>query len=245
MSFELIEEGIYRCTIQWRIALVDIPVSTFLLQTATEHEWILIDAGFDTQVEELVKAIQIKIGDKGKLIHIAITHSHIDHIAALPKLLELYPNCSVLAHANEKPFLVEGKSFTTVNGDTTVYNLSKYLLQSSTVTVDETRMYYVKEGDIFGSTMKCIETHGHTPGSMSYLHIPSSSLMIGDGLMNINGIFNKCPSCTILKPSTCFFASATESLKKIVQLDVKLYFPAHDNECGITKEKIQKFIAEF
>jgi hypothetical protein len=69
--------------------------------------------------------------------------------------------------------------------------------------------------------------------------------MIGDCLMfiNSNPFGFGCPSCNILKFSTSNYSNAIESVKKLVNMDVETYHPAHDSAAlGLKKDAIQLFL---
>ena len=239
--FESIAPGLFRNTLMWKMGPLDIPVATFLVKDElVANGWILVDAGFDSHVQELVQDIKEKIAD-GVLTHILITHGHLDHVAALPALLELYPSCRVRAHENEATFITDGTSYSQVNGDHFVFQITKYLAQNTAVRVPKDRLDPVKESERIGNVIECVETHGHTPGSMSYLHIASKSFMTGDAVMFYNAFNKKCPQCQMLRFSTGFWQKAKQSIHKMIQMDINRYYPAHDQADGVTKEQLEAF----
>ncbi|KAJ3305754.1 hypothetical protein HDV03_001162 [Kappamyces sp. JEL0829] len=242
MSYEELSPGFFRCNLPWPMGIITCPVATFLVKTKTENEWLLVDAGFDFHVKELVQNVASHIGPNGVLSHVFITHAHLDHVAALPKLLETYPNCLVAMHPNEIPFLRDGKRYGSLKGDQLAFNLARMFLQESKVSgIPANRFLEVVGGNVFGGVLEVVETHGHTPGSCSYLHLPSKSLMLGDAIMNFS-VFSKCPSCSILSPSTSNMKGAKDSLAKVCAMDVDTYYPAHDQAKGIKKADIESFL---
>ena len=59
-----------------------------------------------------------------------MTHSHPDHVGALPKLLQAYPNISVAYHESEQPLLSGKGKYADLPGDNIQYNLVKRFIPS-------------------------------------------------------------------------------------------------------------------
>ncbi|CAG8588029.1 4149_t:CDS:2 [Paraglomus brasilianum] len=180
------------------------------------------------------------------LKYVFLTHGHHDHTAALPTLLRAYPEIKVVIARNEYPFVVEGKKYRDCNGDTCIFQLFKGLAEESKVKVDKENVVVIESGEeentIFGNVVKVVRTNGHTPGSLSFLHIPSNSLACGDALMNL--AFLTSPSLSL--PVTAFTVSvsgARRSIKQISELqDVNYVMPAHDLSFGgVPIEKVREF----
>ncbi|KAF9955240.1 hypothetical protein BGZ65_003501 [Modicella reniformis] len=215
---------------------LDVPVATFLVRGDSleqgadpAHDWLLVDSGAPMHVEGLVEAIgQVLTHEKDSLRYICITHGHLDHTAAAPALLEKYPECKVVIHEDEKPFICEGLSFRTLPHDRTIT---------------------LRDGDQweFEHVLKFIETHGHTPGSASFLHIPTRSIMVGDAIMNIASVpfWSRIPCISgPLAMSTCHWGNAMQAIDKILTYkdEVDTVFPAHDySEDGIHIDKVHDF----
>ncbi|KAF9438991.1 hypothetical protein BGZ76_001886 [Entomortierella beljakovae] len=257
-KFVEVRPGLFRCTIIWRILPgIEVPVSTFLVRgdsveknSDPAHDWLLIDAGEPTTSDILLKAIdEVLTHEKDTLRFICITHCHIDHTGAIPTLLEKYPGSKVIIHEDEKPFICDGVSLRVCSGDTWSFTLMKHLAHESKVTAPHDRTVTLRDGDKweFEHVLKFVTTAGHTPGSASYLHIPTRSIMVGDALMNIaaNPMWSKIPCISgPMAMSTCHWGNAMESITKILTLTehVDTVFPAHDyNADGVHIDKIQEF----
>jgi glyoxylase-like metal-dependent hydrolase (beta-lactamase superfamily II) len=173
--FVEVRPGLYRCTIIWPVSRgIDIPVSTFLVRgdsleqgSDPAHDWLLVDSGAPMQIDGLLKAIdEVLTHEKDSLRYICITHGHLDHTAAAPALLEKYPECKVVIHEDEKPFICEGVSFRTVTSDTWTFTMLKHFSHESHVKLPQDRTITLRDGASweFEHVLKFVETHGHTPG---------------------------------------------------------------------------------
>ncbi|KAG0053624.1 hypothetical protein BGZ83_000765 [Gryganskiella cystojenkinii] len=253
-----VRPGLYRCTIIWPVATgVNVPVSTFLVRgnaipgtNEAAHEWLLIDSGDPTQPEKLIHAVsEVLAHEKDTLRYICITHGHLDHTGAAPLLLAKYPEAKAVIHAEEKPFICGGRSFRTVTSDTWTFTLLKYFSHETKVILPEDRVITLRDGDQweFDHVLKFVETHGHTPGSASFLHIPSRSIMVGDAVMNIaaNPVFSRIPCISgPMVMSTCHWGNAMKAIDKILTYreEVDTVFPAHDyNPDGVHIDKVHEF----
>ncbi|KAG0368978.1 beta-lactamase-like protein [Gamsiella multidivaricata] len=256
--FVEVRPGLFRCTIIWNInKFVDVPVATFLVRcdsldqgTNPAHDWLLVDSGAPMQVETLLKAIAgVLTHEKDTLRYICITHAHIDHTGATPALLQKYPECKAVIHVEEKPFICEGKSLRSCSSDTWSYTLFKPFSHEADVRLPEDRTVTLRDGDQweFDHILQFVETHGHTPGSASYIHIPTRSIMVGDAIMNIaaNPWWSKVPCISgPMAISTCHWGNAMKAIDKILTLKDKVdtVFPAHDfNTDGIHIDQICEF----
>ncbi|KAF9902186.1 hypothetical protein EC991_005199 [Linnemannia zychae] len=210
----------------------------------------MIDAGAPPHASQILAAVEKVLSHpQDTLKYICITHAHLDHTGATLLLLDRYPGSKAVGHYLEKPFLCEGKAFSSCAGDTWVFNVMKYLSMPSKVQIPAEKMLFVREGEDweYGGLVKVVETHGHTPGSISFIHKSSRSIMIGDASKN-HAFFSKqaCLSYP-LSTGTCHMGTAIKSMDKIVSLkdEVDTIFPAHDyNPEGVTVKELEAFRAE-
>ncbi|KAG0315202.1 hypothetical protein BGZ99_007610 [Dissophora globulifera] len=247
-----VRPGLYRCTFILTMAFLALPIATFLIKgnpIADEpgaHEWIMIDAGAPPHADNIVETVKSVLKHpKDKLKYICITHAHLDHTGASMVLLEHYPECKVVSHPEEKPFLCDGKSFSSCAGDTWVFNVMKHLSMAAKIRIPENKMLLLRENENweYSHLIKIIETHGHTPGSISFLHVPSRSIMIGDASKN-HMFTSKLPNLSYpLATGTCHMGNAIKSMDKIISFksEIDTIFPAHDyNPEGITVAELQE-----
>ncbi|KAF9171815.1 hypothetical protein BGX21_004882 [Mortierella sp. AD011] len=247
-----IRPGLFRCTTILTFGFVALPIATFLIKgnpipgEPEAHEWLMVDAGAPPHTENIVKNVkEVLKHPKDTLKYVCITHAHLDHTGASIALLDQYPGCKVVAHPEEKPFLCDGKSFKSCAGDTWVFTVMKHLSAPSKIRIPEDKMLLLREGEEweYSHVVKVIETHGHTPGSISLIHISSRCIMIGDASKN-HMFLSKEPHLTYpLAPGTCHMGNAIKSLDKIISLkeQVDTILPAHDyNPEGITIAELQE-----
>jgi hypothetical protein len=83
-------------------------------------------------------------------------------------------------------------------------------------------------------------------GSISFIHVRSRSIMIGDASKN-HMFLSKAPCLSYpVSVGTCHMGTAIQSMDKIISLkdQVDTIFPAHDyNPDGVTVEEMQAFRA--
>ncbi|MDP0498589.1 MAG: MBL fold metallo-hydrolase [Verrucomicrobiota bacterium JB022] len=71
---------------------------------AADAPWVLVDAGLPHSGGAIIKAAEERFGPRAPKA-IILTHGHFDHVSALEKLREHWPETPVYAHRLEKPFL--------------------------------------------------------------------------------------------------------------------------------------------
>ncbi|KAG0056967.1 hypothetical protein BGZ83_002574 [Gryganskiella cystojenkinii] len=238
--------GLFRCTLIFSLGPVNLPVATFLIKghaipgSDGGHEWLMVDAGVPHHAQQIVKTVEeVLKHPKDTLKYLCITHAHMDHTGASMVLLERYPECKVVSHVEEKTFLCDGKSFKSCVGDTWIFNIMKHLMASSKIRIPEEKMVLLREGEQweYSGLFEIIETRGHTPGSISFLHVPTRSMMIGDASRN-HMFLKKLPDLSYpLSTGTSDMGTAVKSMDKIISMKsrVDTIFPAHDyNHDGVT-----------
>jgi hydroxyacylglutathione hydrolase len=127
--------------------------------------WI-VDPGFDP--EEVVERVrELKATPEA----IVLTHAHVDHIAGIDKVLRAFPKVPVWVHEAEKEWL-----------SNPMLNLSALSGMEVTASGPDRLL---KDGDeltLEGMTWKVLHTPGHSPGSVTFFHAPSSTAIVGDAL---------------------------------------------------------------
>ena len=143
---------------------------------------------------------------------ILLTHAHFDHIMAVPELIA-HTDATLYVGAGEEPVLEDPTVGIRMAAPRLIPDV------------------WVKDGDVLslaGITITCLNTPGHTPGSICYL--AEGIMFAGDTLF--------CGSC-----GRCDFpgGSITEmyaSLKRLASLDGDYrVLPGHDSETTLARER--------
>lgn len=132
-----------------------------LVDEATDFKAVIDPGYYGPDIAEV-------IGDPATLKYILLTHSHGDHIMALPSYREAYPEAKLVAGAEEKMLLEDAK----MNGSSSMKK-----------SVSDIAEIYAVDDEVLelGETsIKCIYTPGHTIGGMCYL--ANDTLFSGDTL---------------------------------------------------------------
>ena len=167
---------------------------------AGNGQFVLIDAGSDNKGAALLQDLQTHHAGPDNVIAVLLTHSHQDHIAALP----LFPKAMVYATKREVPLAAGQEDY---NGP-----LFKLMGERNATPVNVT--HPVDDGETFmvgNLQATAYLVPGHTEGSAAYL--VNGVLFVGDAIQfTSNG--------QIIGPSLIFSTSRPEgeaSLKNLAQ----------------------------
>lgn len=138
-----------------------------------EDKTALIDCGMAYCAPKLIKNIQQVLDNERKLDYILLSHSHYDHIGAVPYLREVWPDVKVMAAEYAQNVLTKESALKTVrqlsNEAALLYGENQLLdYDDNLMKVDEK----ISDGDLVdlgGETITVLETPGHTKCSLSFL----------------------------------------------------------------------------
>lgn len=127
--------------------------------------WI-VDCGY--QPEPLLDAVESQNLTVEKII---LTHAHADHIAGLFDARSRFPNAKIYIHPLEESWLSDP-----------VLNLSAALGLSITGPTPDAHLNHNDTLTLQSLTFRVAHTPGHSPGSISLIHEPSNTALVGDTL---------------------------------------------------------------
>jgi glyoxylase-like metal-dependent hydrolase (beta-lactamase superfamily II) len=137
-----------------------------------EEKTALVDCGMAYCASNLISNIK-QVLNKMTLNYIFISHSHYDHIGAIPYLKKEWPNSRVLGAEHAKRILNRSNALKTIRSLSTqaakIYDadvIKEY--DDEMLKVDN----IISDGDILdlgGVSIKVVETKGHTKCSLSFL----------------------------------------------------------------------------
>lgn len=175
------------------------------------NEKVLIDAGMSH--ERIINSIE-KYVDIEKIELIILTHAHYDHIGSVPELLKRC-NAKVGIFKDESIYL----------NDNELNAASAFGVTCPEIKPD---ILYSDGDEIFAGTdskgnenyLTVIHTPGHTKGSMCLYEKNEKILFSGDTVFSDGGIGRSDFKNSISE-------KMTESLQKLVLLDVEKIYPGH------------------
>ena len=203
------------------------PSSVYPTLLWDENDAVLVDAGFPGQLERLREAIEQAGVPLERLTRLIVTHQDIDHIGGISALLALNDRIEVLAHEQEKPYIVGEKKLIKLSSERMAQfseRLSslpeerrKAVLDAFTNTkarVDRT----LADGERlpYCGGIVVIDTPGHTPGHIS-LYLEQSKVLVTGDALNVSDGQLVGPSGSV----TANMDQAFGSLKKLVQYDIE------------------------
>jgi len=206
---------------------------------------LLVDTGYQGQFG-LLRDVSAAVGAPfERLTHVLMTHHDIDHVGGLPAVLQESPQpVQVYASETEKPYIQGEKRFLRIT-DEVLANIGTW--------PEDRRIPFLRMLDnppkgpvdklIAGGEelpycggIVVIDTHGHTPGHVSFYHKPSKTLIAGDAMVVKDGeLYGPEPMFAIDLPG------ALQSLKTIAQYDIETVICYHG---GVYKGNANARIAE-
>ncbi|MCK4989552.1 MAG: MBL fold metallo-hydrolase [Bacteroidales bacterium] len=216
-----------------RIGLVN--VSSFLIYRPGEA--ILVDCGNSGSEVKILEVFN-KLGLEPVMLKLLVlTHSHYDHAGSAGRLKEL-TGCQVMVHRSEAARLKKGYSpipsgtrwkakLLVTLGRIIARRLMKYPGADPDLLVDD-----LFDLESYGFPGRVIHAPGHTFGSMFVL-MEGGELIAGDTLFGVQNKQHFPPFAEDLR-------ALVLSWKRIRELPVKTFYPAHGNH--FSKES---FLAEY
>ncbi|NOV02979.1 MBL fold metallo-hydrolase [Paenibacillus planticolens] len=211
---------------------------------------VLIDTGYPGNFPLICKAIEEHHVPLDKLNTIIISHQDIDHIGSLPAFLNEMPDkLTVLASELEKPYIQGEKMLIKVTPeaiDRAVANLPENVspewrkaFRANLENPPKGQVHsLIEDGQILpvSGGLTVILTPGHTPGHLSFYHIPSKTLIAADAMVVADGQLNG-PI-----PAYCAdYELAVQSLKKFTEYDIEKVICYHG---GLFEGNVNARIAE-
>ncbi|MEN2467763.1 MBL fold metallo-hydrolase [Ornithinibacillus sp. FSL M8-0202] len=158
-------QNLYQLTVLPRV----FPVNCYIYEE--ENELTLIDAGIPGSYKGIVKMVK----ELNKpLTNIILTHAHGDHVGALDRLKQTFPNIIVSISERDSRLL---RGDVSLDRDEPQMPIKGGVPKGLTTKAD----HLLKEGDRVGS-LEVLATPGHTPGSISLLAAKHGIMIAGDAL---------------------------------------------------------------
>ncbi|MDH7554302.1 MAG: MBL fold metallo-hydrolase [Spirochaetota bacterium] len=192
------------------------------------HKIMMIDAGINLLAPKYYTDLSTILGDPHKLNYAAITHSHYDHLGAIPYLLKKIPGLTIVGAERIQQLLAKQS---VIDFMTHLSNIQRPLFADITGQEDVSLYSFnitlpVKDGDTIdlgGLTCIVYEVPGHTRDSLAYYFPQIKMLCPGEAVGVPQGMDEQDVQVEFLSSYEEYFSS----LEKMASLEVKILCMAH------------------
>lgn len=166
---------------------------------------ILIDCGLPGMADQIVSGMEAAGVSLKRLTHVVITHSDMDHIGSLARLLAMAPQTlEVFCHEQEKPYIeCDVPPLRLAQMEGSLHMLTGERLEQMTGLVQSLKANYknlkadvtktVDDGEMLPCGAEVVWTPGHTPGHICLYLKDSRTLIAGDALNVTNSLLLPAP----------------------------------------------------
>ena len=180
---------------------------------------LMVEAGMNLMGPLYIKDVNAILGDSQKLNFLFVTHSHYDHLGAVPYMKRMIPGLGLGAHERVSSLMRKDSVITMMNRLSDVQRgFFKDIITDEDVTITSMETEYIlKEGDeinLGGLTCRVYEAPGHTRDSLAFYFPEIRAIFIGEAA----GIPESREGNGI---QVCFLSSYDEyltSMEKIISL---------------------------
>ncbi len=152
----------------WSVPLGMFETNCYVVSVPGSNECWIVDAG--DEPSPLIERVQ-RLGLRP--LAVLLTHAHCDHIAGLHEVCRSFPGIPVLLHEIEHGWLADPMK-----------NLSAAIGQGVVAPPATGTLTDGMALQLGGTTWRMLHTPGHSPGSVSLIHEPSSQALVGDTLFH-------------------------------------------------------------
>ena len=218
---------------------------SYIVRTA--HGLILVDAGMDSDGEDIHTGLRAMKAHVTDVRAILLTHWHNDHSAGAQAIHAL-SGAPVYYHRGDEP------QFTGEAGATGARKwlsdripelgflvLFKGLLGESAPRAVAAQ-HFVHDGDVVLNDFEVIGTPGHTPGHVSYFYRPERALFAGDALAVIDGRIR-----FMARPVTPDTSAARVSMSTCLGRRPEIVCPGHREplvDAGSACDEMRAYLAQ-
>ncbi|MCI3921627.1 MBL fold metallo-hydrolase [Paenibacillus sp. TRM 82003] len=193
------------------------PVNVYLIEE--EDSVTLVDAAIAFGAERIVEAIRLT----GKpLANIALTHAHDDHVGALDRLKEAFPQATVSISARDARLMAHDRGLEPGEAEAPIKGGVPKGLRARPDRL-------LREGDRMGS-LTAVAAPGHTPGMMAFLDERTGALIAGDAFQT-RGRLAVCGDAVWSFPFPAFATwhapTAVATAEKLLRLKPSLLAVGH------------------
>lgn len=192
----------------------------------------VVDVGPASCSQQLVS--ELKAMDIDTIDYVFLTHIHIDHTGGLAGLLSAYPETKVVCHEQAVEHLLDPTHLWEASRKVLGITAERYGRPSSVP-----RQVLIPHSQWSGDNIRIIETPGHAPHHLSFLH--NGTLFVGEAA----GHYQALPNCMEYhRPATpprFLFHKALASVEKLLELeDVRICY-AHYGMLPSSKNALVRF----
>ena len=189
---------------------------------------LMIDAGLNLVGPQYLQTLDSILGDRHKLTYLFVTHSHYDHLGAMPYIKRNMPDLQTGGHPRVQDLL---RKESVLMQMTHMSELQRALFKDITgdedVSLEPVDLdYALKEGDTFnlgGLTCCVYEVPGHTRDSLAYFFPETGALFPGESI----GYAEDSGNDKVLVEFLSSYDDYLRSLEKIIALKPSLIGMGH------------------
>src|SRR5688572_1856347 len=215
--------------------LKDIMVNMYMIYSAAEQKWFLIDTGLKWSAPKIRKMADDLFWPDTRPAAIILTHGHFDHVGSVAALADEW-RVPVYSHIMEVPYLTDLSSYPPPdpNAGGGLFSAISWMFPTRAINIAEHIRPLPEDGSIPGlPEWQYIFTPGHSPGHISLYRESDGVLLAGDAFVTTRqeSLFSVLKQKQKISGPpryfTCDWQKAGDSVSKLADLEPGVVATGH------------------